>query len=75
MVTTAVPYGLGSQVEFAFKSRGKIGAAETQVREQVTLPENGNGMAIAPMEGGQKLVVLQGNTLIDATGRPIGPPP
>ena len=75
MVTTAVPYGLGSQVEFAFKTRGKIGAAETQVREQVTLPENGNGMAIAPMDGGQKLIVLQGNTLIDATGRPIGPPP
>ncbi|WP_265594102.1 hypothetical protein [Haloferula sp. BvORR071] len=74
LATTAVPYGLGSQVEFAFKGRGE-GGDETLAREQVTLPENANGVALSQANGGQKLVVMVGNTLIDAIGRPIAPPP
>jgi len=74
MVTTSVPYGLGSQTEFAVDSRPADGA-QTQARERITLPENANGVAVTPASGGQKLVVLQGTTIIDATGRPIAPPP
>ncbi len=74
MVTTAVPYGLGSQVEFAFDSRPPDGG-QSQARERITLPENGSGVAVAPASGGGQLLILQGNTMIDATGRPLGPPP
>lgn len=74
MVTTAVPYGLGSQVEFALKTRDLEGA-EAQARERITLGENGSGLAISPATNGKSIVVIQGNTMIDATGQPIAPPP
>jgi hypothetical protein len=74
MATTAVPYGLGSQVEFALKTRDLEGS-EAQAREQITLPENGSGVAISSSTNGKSLVIIQGNTMIDATGQPIAPPP
>lgn len=70
MVTTSVPYGLGSQTEFAFESRSPDGT-HAQVREQITLPENSNGVAITPYTEGQRLIVLQGNSMIDAAGNPF----
>lgn len=74
MVTVAVPYGLGSQVEFAFESRPPEGG-QSQARERITLPENANGVAVAPASGGGQLLILQGTTPIDDTGRPLAPPP
>jgi hypothetical protein len=70
MVTTSVPYGLGSQTEFAFESRSPDGT-HAQLREQITLPENGSGVAIAPYTEGHRLVLFQGNTLVDASGNPF----
>jgi hypothetical protein len=70
MVTTSVPYGLGSQTEFAFEARNPDGT-HAQVREQIILPENSSGVAIAPYTEGQRLILLQGNTMIDATGNPF----
>jgi hypothetical protein len=71
MITTSVPYGLGSQSEFAFEARNPDGT-HAQVREQITLPENSNGVAIAPYTDGQCLILLQGNRMIDSTGNPFG---
>ena len=73
MVTTSVPYGLGSQTEFAFEARNPDGT-HAQLREQITLPENSNGVAITPYTDGQSLILLQGNNMIDSTGNPFAAP-
>jgi hypothetical protein len=65
---------LGSQVEFAFESHPTEGG-QSQARERITLPENANGVAVAPASGGGQLLILQGNTMIDATGRPLAAEP
>jgi hypothetical protein len=70
MATTSVPYGLGSQTEFALEARNPDGT-HAQVREQITLPENSNGVAITPYTEGQRLILLQRNSMIDSTGNPV----
>ncbi len=70
MATTSVPYGLGNQVEFAMQTRNP-GDPDVSLRERVILPEGRKGMAVVPWTEGKKLVLVQGNRIIDATGRPI----
>ena len=73
MATTSVPYGLGSQVQFAVDIRDQQGTS-SQGGGTNFLPAAGNGVLVIPQGNGRKLIVMQTAEVIDATGRPLTPP-
>lgn len=73
MATTSVPYGLGSQVEFAVDIRDPDGTS-AEGRGTNFLPAAGNGVLVIPQGNGRKLIVMQTAEVVDATGRPLTPP-
>ncbi len=73
MATTSVPYGLGSQVEFAVDIRDPDGTS-SRGRGANFLPAAGNGVLVIPQGNGKKLIVMQTAEVVDATGKPLTPP-
>jgi hypothetical protein len=73
MASTSVPFGLGTQVEFACETSN--GSDEpVRIRERMTIPEGNSGVSVVQGKDGKTYVVMQGVTMIDATGRPISEP-
>jgi len=70
--TTSVPYGLGTEVEFAYEMRGP-GEQLLTARQRVLLPEDGRGVVVTPQPDGKRLVAIHSLTLVDSAGQPIVP--
>lgn len=73
MASSSVPYGLGTQIEFACETSDG-GEEPMRIRERMTLPEGSSGVSVVSGKDGKTYVVMQGVTMIDATGRPIAAP-